>query len=304
VVSKSRKRRARVVFGFDMETDVGSWTPFYNGLVKGTPRLLELLSKKDVAATFFFTGDSAREHPEIARMARDAGHEIGNHSLYHETVGDEISPIPGVKPLLPSEVPGRLRLAHEWVARATGREPVSFRAPRLWGSTAIVRALDEMNYLADASYPMFHFKDRLAPYHPSRRDWTRAGRMKILEIPNAADMGMRSRDPYGRDRDLWPLFRTEGASAVIRRLESFAGVVAGKRLPLVMCFYFHPWEFLAMPSGLIHFGEGAVLPDPFIVKNTGQVALRELGRLVDRLRSEFGARFLTAEQLAREWDSN
>ena len=46
---------ARVVLGFDMETDVGSWTPFYNGLLKGTPRLLRLLDRKDVAATFFFT---------------------------------------------------------------------------------------------------------------------------------------------------------------------------------------------------------------------------------------------------------
>ena len=34
-----------VVLGFDMETDIGSWTPFYEGLTKGTPRLLDLLAE-------------------------------------------------------------------------------------------------------------------------------------------------------------------------------------------------------------------------------------------------------------------
>lgn len=292
---------ATVVFGFDVETDIGSWTPFYEGLVRGTPRILDLLEKKAVTSTFFFTGEAAKERPEVVRAVRDAGHEVGNHSLYHETMGDEIFPIPGVKPLLPSEIPDRLRLAEKWIRRALGRRPVSFRAPRLWGSTSLLRALDEMGYVADASYPMFYYQEQLAPYYPSKRNWTRPGRMKILEIPNVADMSMRSHDQYGRDRDLWPLFRTQGAEAVMKRLESFARVVAGKRLPLVICFYFHPWEFLAMPRGLIHYGEGAVFPDRFIVKNCGKEALHQLSLLIVQLRKRFDARFLTAEQLAGEW---
>jgi peptidoglycan/xylan/chitin deacetylase (PgdA/CDA1 family) len=284
-----------------METDVGSWTPFYNGVVKGTPRLLRLLEKKRVVSTFFFTGDAARAHPRIVRMVRDAGHEVGNHSLYHDTMGDEIISIPGIKPLLPSEVPARLRLAEEWVAQALGKRPVSFRAPRLWGSTALLNALEEMGYVADASYPMFYHRDRLAPYHPSRADWTRPGRMRILEIPNAADMGMKSRDPYGRDRDLWPLWRTQGAAVAMKRLESFARVVEAKGQPLVICLYFHPWDFFPMPQGPIHYGEGAVVPDKFIVKNCGGVALRQLDLLIDHLRSRFDAQFMSAEQLARSW---
>jgi peptidoglycan-N-acetylglucosamine deacetylase len=42
-----------VMLGFDMETDIGSWTPFYEGLTKGAPRILEVLSKNDIKATFF-----------------------------------------------------------------------------------------------------------------------------------------------------------------------------------------------------------------------------------------------------------
>ena len=55
-----------------------------------------------------------------------------------------------------------------------------------------------------------------------------------------------------------------------------------------------------MPQGLIHFGEGAVRPDPFIVKNCGKVAVKELDRLVVRLK-ERGADFLSARTLARQF---
>ncbi len=34
-----------VVLGFDCETDIGSWTPFYEGLVHGMPVIQELLDK-------------------------------------------------------------------------------------------------------------------------------------------------------------------------------------------------------------------------------------------------------------------
>lgn len=34
-----------VVFGFDMETDIGSYTPYYNGVQLGTPLLLDVSDK-------------------------------------------------------------------------------------------------------------------------------------------------------------------------------------------------------------------------------------------------------------------
>ena len=40
-----------VVLGFDMETDVGSWSPYYRGLVEGTPMILDILKKWDIHAT-------------------------------------------------------------------------------------------------------------------------------------------------------------------------------------------------------------------------------------------------------------
>ena len=83
-----------VVLGFDMETDVGSWTPFYDGLVNGTPLMLDVLARHEVKSTCYFVGQAARDHPAVVRDVAAAGHEVGCHSLYHETVGDSIFPIP------------------------------------------------------------------------------------------------------------------------------------------------------------------------------------------------------------------
>jgi peptidoglycan/xylan/chitin deacetylase (PgdA/CDA1 family) len=290
--------RPTVVFGFDYETDVGSFYYTYNGVEHGTPLLLELLARQSVAATHFFTGACARRYPDVVKAVHAAGHEVGNHSLFHETVGDPLFEIPGVVPLLPEEVPFRLRKAHEWVAEAAGFETVSFRCPRLFGSTAVCNALEAMGYVADASYPMYFYRERLAPYRPSAEDWTKEGGLRLLEIPNFADMAMESHDRYGRDRDQWPLFRTESAEALLRHIDSFIAYAEGRGVPPVLCFYFHPWEFVEQPDRM-HVGEGYVVPDPFIVKNCGGYALEQLGLLIEGL-AAWGAAFTTCRDLAAD----
>jgi peptidoglycan-N-acetylglucosamine deacetylase len=289
--------KTQVVLGFDMETDVGSWTPFYEGMVHGSPVILDLLKKHHVTATFFFTGEAARKHPEVVRQVKEAGHEIGCHTLFHETIGDSLFEIPGMMPILPEEVEHRLELATEWIADVAGLTPISFRAPRLFGSTAMVNALESLGYISDASYPMYYFRERLSPYHPNKSDWTKPGDLKIVELPNFADLSMTSQDPFGRDMDQWPLFRTEGADALYKHIQGFRSYCDAAGTDTFLCFYFHPWEFHPMPEGEIHYGEGAVRPNPFIVKNTGPEAARQLDRLMGMLLAD-GAVFLQARQAA------
>ena len=288
-----------VLLGLDMETDVGSWGIDYTGVVEGTPKLLRLYADRGITGTFFFTGEVARLFPGVVRSVADAGHEVGCHSLYHETVGDPIFEIPGVKPLLVEEVPFRLKVATDRVAEVLGARPASFRAPRLWGSTAMCNALEDLGYLADASYPLYYYEEQLVPYHPSRDDWTKRGDLRLVEIPNFCDMTIDSDDPYHRDRDQWPIFRNKGADALLGHIDNFIGYVSSRGLPAVLCFYFHPWEFMPMPARL-HYGEGAVEPDFFIVENCGDYALEQFTVLVDRL-LERGAAFKTAQQVAAEW---
>lgn len=52
--------------------------------VVGTPRVLALLEKKHIQATFFIPGHTAYAFPDLVKQIRDAGHEIGHHGWVHE----------------------------------------------------------------------------------------------------------------------------------------------------------------------------------------------------------------------------
>ena len=288
-----------VVLGFDMETDIGSFTPFYEGVKHGTPNILRLLRKHGIRATFFWTGHAAENNRAMVRRVQAAGHETGCHGLYHETLGHPLFPLPNNWPILPSEVEDRLRIATEIVRKASGERPVSFRCPRLWGSTKVINVLEKLGYQSDASFPLYFYLKPFVPYHPSAKNWTRPGRMRILEIPNFCDLSMESHDPYQRDRDQWPLFRTKSAEALVEKADRFIAYVAARNEHPVLCFYLHPWEFYPMPQGALDFGECSVKTLPFIVKNCGPKAVKELDRVLTLLR-ERGGRFLTAKALAAE----
>ena len=124
--------------------------------------------------------------------------------------------------------------------------------------------------------------------------------MKILELPNFADITMKKvRDQYGRDRDQWPKFRTVGAQALTRRIEKVVKWMLKEKDEAFLCFYFHPWEFVKMPSK-IKTPEAIVTLGEFIYKNTGEVALRELRKVLEGL-LQMGATFLPMKDCAERW---
>ena len=57
-----------------------------------TLRLLEVLAKHDVQATFFMIGRFVRERPDIALRVAQAGHVIGNHTFTHPLLIFESEP--------------------------------------------------------------------------------------------------------------------------------------------------------------------------------------------------------------------
>jgi polysaccharide deacetylase family protein (PEP-CTERM system associated) len=52
----------------------------------GTDRLLELLDRHRIQATFFALGPLARENPGILRRISGAGHHIGSHGVSHDLI--------------------------------------------------------------------------------------------------------------------------------------------------------------------------------------------------------------------------
>jgi peptidoglycan-N-acetylglucosamine deacetylase len=50
----------------------------------GVPRLLRILDRQQIRATFFVPGYTAEQWPDAVRSIRDAGHEIACHGYLHE----------------------------------------------------------------------------------------------------------------------------------------------------------------------------------------------------------------------------
>ena len=93
--------RAAACLTFDMDAEaailtadissVDRMTPMSHqsyGPLVGVPRILALLERHGVKATFFIPGYSAQRYPDVVRAVAEAGHEIAHHSYFHEnTIG-------------------------------------------------------------------------------------------------------------------------------------------------------------------------------------------------------------------------
>jgi peptidoglycan/xylan/chitin deacetylase (PgdA/CDA1 family) len=87
----------------------------------GVPRLLGVLERAGVHATFFVPGFTARRYPDVVRAIVDAGHEVGWHNDLHEAPHS----------LSESEERAILERGAEVLEPLTGTRPRGFRAP-LW----------------------------------------------------------------------------------------------------------------------------------------------------------------------------
>lgn len=48
-----------------------------------TPKLLDILDRNGVKATFFCVGDNVRRYPELFAELIRRGHRVGNHTMHH-----------------------------------------------------------------------------------------------------------------------------------------------------------------------------------------------------------------------------
>ena len=48
-----------------------------------TPLVLDILSEKNIKATFFCVGDNVRKYPELFERIKSEGHSVGNHTFNH-----------------------------------------------------------------------------------------------------------------------------------------------------------------------------------------------------------------------------
>ncbi|MGV9347811.1 polysaccharide deacetylase family protein [Streptomyces spiralis] len=133
------------------------------GPLVGVPRLLKMLDRHGVRATFFVPGWTARRHPDTVRAIADAGHEIAHHGYLHE-------PLTGADPSTEADYLDRGLDALESMA---GVRPVGYRAP-MWELTYnSPRLLADRGFLYDSS-----LMDADHPY-----ELAVPGAQSLVEIP-------------------------------------------------------------------------------------------------------------------------
>ncbi len=86
---------------------------------QNTPRLLDILAKRNVKATFYVIGRSVNLHPGVLRRTVAEGHEIGNHSQTHRLLSK----------LSNAEVRKEMQRCEDAIGKASGVRPRTMRPP-------------------------------------------------------------------------------------------------------------------------------------------------------------------------------
>jgi polysaccharide deacetylase family protein (PEP-CTERM system associated) len=227
---------ARAVFSVDVEdyfhveafarvVDRSSWDAYPRRVEDNTARLLDLLEKQGISATFFVLGWVAERSPGLVRRIAAAGHELACHSYWHRLVYQ----------LDRAEFREDTRRAKDTVEQAGGAPVHGYRAPSysitensLWALEVLV----ELGFRYDSSiFPIRHDTYGIpgAPRAPFRTP-TPSG--PILEFPLTTFRAGNQNLPVGGGGYLriFPFWYTRLG---IRRAQ-------GQGVPLIL--YVHPWE--------------------------------------------------------------
>jgi peptidoglycan/xylan/chitin deacetylase (PgdA/CDA1 family) len=113
------------------------------GAVDGLPRILRVLDKYQVPASFFIPAVSAALHPDMITQIQASGrHEIGVHGWIHERL-----------PQLNDEREEQRLLTQsiELLTKMTGKKPVGYRAPSWQFSFWTMQQIKDAGFLYDSS---------------------------------------------------------------------------------------------------------------------------------------------------------
>ncbi len=143
------KTQAALTFDFDAESlwmSLGQMSPQpmsrgKYGAQVGIERILALLEREAIPATFFVPGETARRHPDKVRAIVDAGHEIGHHGDVHEA--------PATLSL--DEERKCLTRGMDALVDVTGKRPIGYRSPSWDFSDNTLDLLKEFEFEWDSS---------------------------------------------------------------------------------------------------------------------------------------------------------
>ncbi len=246
-----------------------SWSSLPSRIGAQTDRILEMLDRHSVSATFFVLGWVAERSPEVVRRIARAGHEIGCHSYAHQVVYS----------LTPAQFRQDTERAIAAIENAAGVTPRCYRAPNYSITSRSLWALEilvECGFEQDSSIvPITHDRCGIPGFsrHPRVIETHSGG---ILEIPVATiALANGTIVPVGGGAYL-RLLPYRYTAAGIRRIH------AQEQRPA--CIYFHPWEIDP---------EQPRLASGLVARLRTYTGLGGMERKLDRLMDEFHFSTLT-----------
>lgn len=234
--------------------------------VVGTRRVLAFLKRKSIPATFFIPGHTALAFPDLVKMIRDDGHEIGHHGWVHENPAD-------------FDLEGETRILEkglEALNRAAGVRPVGYRSPAWDLSPNTLGLLRENGFVYDSSGMASDF----VAYYPRSGD----------------KFGPDEPYTFGQVIDLVEMPVSWALDDFIA-FESILGLVPGYVPPRqVEEMWRDDFDFAADEC------KGGVFIPTMHPQSTGRASrLRMLERLVDHMRDGRDVSFETLGAYARRW---
>lgn len=114
------------------------------GAVDGVPRILRLLNRQNIPASFYIPAVSGLLHPQMVKqiLAARQHHEIGVHGWIHEDL-PSLNNAAKEQELLNKSI--------AYLTEATGRRPVGYRAPSWHFSDYTMQQLKAAGFLYDSS---------------------------------------------------------------------------------------------------------------------------------------------------------
>jgi len=120
------------------------WEKFPSYFDVFIPPFLDLLDELNLRITFFIVGQDAalEKNADALREVTRRGHEVGNHSFYHE---------PWLHLYSKEQIKTEIYKAEEHINKATGQRPLGFRGPGFSYSKELFEVLVDNHYMYDAS---------------------------------------------------------------------------------------------------------------------------------------------------------
>lgn len=192
--------------GVDISLDEGMTVS-----VSGTERILDILKRSQVKATFFCTVNFVKSAPQVMRRIIDEGHEVASHSVdhWHQSKGDAAR-------------------SKQLLEQACGCQVNGFRQPRMFPVDDM--ELEQAGYLYNSSLHPAFIPGRYMNLNVPRTPFMQG---KVLQIPTSVS-------PWFRLPVFW-LACHNYPQWLYRRLCSWTLRHDGQ-----FVIYFHPWEFYAL----------------------------------------------------------